>query len=235
MKEIMVAIDGSDGSRAAIDEAVELAAPLGAHITFVSVRKAPSSLLGTPNYECRLARDLGVARATVDAALKQAREAGIEARGEVLEGNAVDEILSFADNCGADLIVMGSRGHGALAGALLGSVSSGVVQHANVPVLVAKQSSAATAAGRLAKRPGGRRGHRPADRRGVRDGSRDGAGRDSRLLPRLASRAPAPGPPRHCDRRDDRGVRARPAEAGAGGRRNGGDRASVSRPASHWS
>ena len=111
-------------------------------MTFVSVRKAPSSLLGTPNYECRLARDLGLARARVDAALTQAREAGVEARGEVLEGNAVDEILSFADNCGADLIVIGSRGHGALAGALLGSVSSDVVQHANVPVLVAKQAPA---------------------------------------------------------------------------------------------
>ena len=228
MKEIMVAIDGSDGSRAAIDEAVELAGPLGAHITFASVRKAPSSLLGTPNYECRLARDLGVARATVDSALKQAREAGVEARGEVLEGNAVDEILSFADNCGADLIVMGSRGHGALAGALLGSVSSGVVQHANVPVLVAKQAPRASAASRLANGPGNR-GHRPADRRGVRDGSCDGAGRDSRLLPRLAGRALAPGPPRHCDRRDDGGVRARPAEARAGGRRNAGDRSRARR------
>ena len=140
MKEIMVAIDGSDGSLAAIDEAVDLAAPLGAHITFLSVRKAPSSLLGSPNYECRLARDLGVTRAAVDAALEKARRAGIEARGAVLEGNPVDEILSFADNCSADLIVMGSRGHGAFAGAMLGSVSSDVAQHANIPVLVTKQA-----------------------------------------------------------------------------------------------
>jgi nucleotide-binding universal stress UspA family protein len=141
MKEIMVAVDGSDGSRAAVDEAVELAGALGAHITFASVRKAPSSVLGTPYYECRLARDLGIARAVVNAGVERARRAGIEADGRVLEGSAVDEILSFADNSGADLIVMGSRGHGALAGALLGSVSDAVVQHSNVPVLVAKQAA----------------------------------------------------------------------------------------------
>jgi nucleotide-binding universal stress UspA family protein len=140
MKEILVAIDGSAGSRAAVDEAVELAGPLGAHVTFVSVRKAPSSLLGTPYYECRIARDLGVVRAAANSALERARRAGIEARAEILEGSAVDEILSFADNCRADLIVMGSRGHGALAGAVLGSVSSAVTQHANAPVLVTKQS-----------------------------------------------------------------------------------------------
>jgi len=141
MKEIVVAIDGSEGSEAAIKEAIQLASAVGAQLTFAYVRKPPSSLLGSPYYECHLARDLGWARAQVDAALDRAREASLEARGEVLEGNPVDEILSFADNSRADLIVMGSRGHGALAGALLGSVSSGVVQHANVPVLVAKQTA----------------------------------------------------------------------------------------------
>jgi nucleotide-binding universal stress UspA family protein len=140
MKEIMVAIDGSEGSAAAIDEAVGLARGLGAHLTFTYVRKPTSSLLGRPYYECHLARDLGTARATIDAAVRRAREAGLDARGEVLEGNAVDEILSFSDNTGADLLVMGSRGHGAIAGTLLGSVSSEVLRHANVPVLVTKQS-----------------------------------------------------------------------------------------------
>jgi nucleotide-binding universal stress UspA family protein len=142
MREFLVAIDGSEGSEAAIEEALELAHEGGTHVTFAFVRKPPSSLLGYPYYDRLLSTELGRARETIDAARSKAREAGIEARGEILEGDPTDEILSFADNDGADLIVMGSRGRGALAGALLGSVSSAVVQHASVPVLVAKERSA---------------------------------------------------------------------------------------------
>lgn len=142
MKEIVVAIDGSEGSEAAIDEALDLAKATAANVTFVCVRKAPSSLLGSPYYERLLLAELGRAREIVGDALTRAEDAGIEAGAEILEGDPADEILSFADNRSADLIVMGSRGHGALAGALLGSVSSAVAQHASVPVLVAKQVSA---------------------------------------------------------------------------------------------
>jgi nucleotide-binding universal stress UspA family protein len=141
MKEFLVAIDGSEGSDAAIDEALDLAQDVGAHITFAFVRKPPASLLGYPYYERLLTHEFATARETLDAAADRASDAGIDSESEVLEGDPVDEILSFADNRSADLIVMGSRGRGAFAGALLGSVSSGVVQHANVPVLVAKERS----------------------------------------------------------------------------------------------
>jgi len=139
MKEFLVAIDGSEGSDLAIDEALELAQAVGAQVTFAFVRKPPSSLLGSPYYERLLCTELGKARATLDAARRRALEAQVAMRSEIVEGDPVDEILSLADNRGVDLIVMGSRGRGALAGALLGSVSSDVLQHANVPVLVAKE------------------------------------------------------------------------------------------------
>ena len=87
MNALIVAVDGSEGSRAAVDEALALARGHGATLTFVCVRKPGSSIH-------------------------------------------------------ADLIVIGSRSHGALAGALLGSVSRAVVQHAHVPVLVAKHRPA---------------------------------------------------------------------------------------------
>jgi nucleotide-binding universal stress UspA family protein len=142
---LIVAVDGSEGSHAAVHEAVGLARDLGATLTFVFVRKPPSVLLGYPLYDRQVGYDLRRARQTIAEAIETAAAAGIQSDGEVVEGDPADEIVSLADNRHADLIVVGSRGHGAFAGALLGSVSRDVVQHAHVPVLVAKQRLVARA------------------------------------------------------------------------------------------
>jgi nucleotide-binding universal stress UspA family protein len=141
MKRFLVAVDGSEGSKAAIDEAIALARDRDASLTFVSVRRPPSSALGHPYYDRQLSHGLGHARQVIAEAVEAARTAGVDSAGEIVEGNAADEIVSLADNRDADLVIVGSRGHGALAGALLGSVSLEIVQHASVPVLVAKQRS----------------------------------------------------------------------------------------------
>ena len=140
-KTLIVGVDGSEGSRAAVDEELRLAGDLDATVTFVYVRKAPSLLLGDPYYARALSVDIAQARSAVAAAVDAATRSGIEADAEILEGDPCDELVSLADNRDADMIIVGSRGYGPLAGAVLGSVSRSVSQHANRPVVVAKQTA----------------------------------------------------------------------------------------------
>ena len=65
----------------------------------------------------------------------------------LLRGTTVTELTAYADELDADMIVIGSRGHGALTTALLGSVSLGVLRHTARPVLIVR-GHAATAAER---------------------------------------------------------------------------------------
>lgn len=62
----------------------------------------------------------------------------ITAKGRCLSGVPGDTILSAAQEIGADLIVMGSRGYGVIKGALLGSVSRFLTENAKCPVMIVK-------------------------------------------------------------------------------------------------
>jgi nucleotide-binding universal stress UspA family protein len=76
------------------------------------------------------------ARSALDRARRRAEEKGVGAQEEILEGNAAEQIVEIARARDAAMIVVGSRGLGAIAGALLGSVSSAVIHRADRPVLV---------------------------------------------------------------------------------------------------
>ena len=82
-------------------------------------------------------------RAPLDDAEQIAELAGVEASSKLLAGDPADEIVAYGDSQGVDLIVVGSRGHGALASLLLGSVSRGVLSESKRPVAVIRALAAA--------------------------------------------------------------------------------------------
>jgi nucleotide-binding universal stress UspA family protein len=129
---IVAAVDGSAASRAAIDEAVSLAAELDAPLVFVHVRRGPAGAFGEPVYQRRLTKKMARARRVLDRALAVAAGAGVSAEAETLEGSAMRRIAEFARDRGARLVVVGSRKR-----KFGRSVSSGVVRAAERPVIVA--------------------------------------------------------------------------------------------------
>ncbi len=139
MRRIVIAVDGSARGREAVETGVELARAAGAVATVVYVRHAPIPILGDPYYQRALSAELQRGRTAVDKAAAPAAEVGVESESEILEGDPAEEIIELAHLRDADLIVVGSRGLCAAAGALLGSVSRAVGRGAERPVLVVKQ------------------------------------------------------------------------------------------------
>ncbi len=130
---IVVGVDGSEPSKAALRWAARISAVIGAPIDAVLAWQLPSSLgWAYPRGDWSPLADaentLGV---TVDAVLAT-RPDGM--RLFVEEGNPAKVLLEHSK--GAELLVVGSRGHGGFVGLLLGSVSANCAEHATCPVLV---------------------------------------------------------------------------------------------------
>ena len=140
MRKILIATDGSPAAVEAVEFGLELAAEHGAEAIFVHVAPAvdviPLAGFGMTGAVPHRLNDLD--RAPLDAAVALADEHGVVATTKLLRGNTVDEIVAYADSLAADLTVVGSRGYGVIAGALLGSVSRGVLRESKRPVLVVR-------------------------------------------------------------------------------------------------
>jgi nucleotide-binding universal stress UspA family protein len=139
LKTIVVGVDGSEHAERALDWAIEAAKLRGARLVLLSAWHVPAIVYGAPGFAPQLEGRLDkpfeeVAEEVAGAAAKRAREAGAEAETSVRQGQAAEVLIEASG--GADLLVVGSRGHGGFAGLLLGSVSAQCAHHAKCPVLI---------------------------------------------------------------------------------------------------
>ena len=134
-RRILLAYDGSEGADKARELALTLARGGDVPVTVVVAFHALPRVT-TPSTDD--VEEIHEARALAEKVVQGLRDAGVEAEPDVLEGPAAEAILNAAEARGADLIVIGSRGLSQFKGLLLGSVSDRVIQHAGVPVLVAR-------------------------------------------------------------------------------------------------
>lgn len=150
MDRIVVGVDGSETSHAALRWAVEEARLRSARLVAVYAWSfIPPQPIGDPGMLAVPAGDLpgqleaesDAARVALDDAVDTVlgAETGIEVERKLVERDAGEALV--AESAGADLLVVGSHGRSGFRAALLGSVSRHVVDHAKCPVVVVKQST----------------------------------------------------------------------------------------------
>lgn len=143
-QNILVATDGSELSKKAIDSATDLAAAVGAElVALYVVPRYPVSYFegGITISTDEIARTekqwSEKGQAVVDAVQREAQAKGVKTKAVVIQSDMVAEsIMSAANKNNCDLIVMASHGRKGIKRVLLGSETQHVLTHSTVPVLV---------------------------------------------------------------------------------------------------
>jgi nucleotide-binding universal stress UspA family protein len=137
-EHILVAVDGSEHALEAVKEAVKLARAMHCKLTVVNVQLSFKTIHTKLYIKEDVIRDYQ--RELFENATKTAVEylqsQGVDYELKMLVGDPVQQISKAAKELEASYIVMGSRGMGLVKGAVLGSVSNGIIYEAKVPVLI---------------------------------------------------------------------------------------------------
>jgi nucleotide-binding universal stress UspA family protein len=140
---ILLATDGSKEAQLAATTAADLAEKTNSelHVVTVGPDLPLYELTEHPaDFEDVLRENRRQAKEMLEQQAKRIEESGATVKQTHLkEGRAEEEIVEVAEEIGAGLIVMGSRGHGRLRRALMGSVSDAVVRHAHCPVTIVRE------------------------------------------------------------------------------------------------
>ena len=138
-ERILLAVDGSEHSYKAAHTAADLARMMNSErLRIVVVYDPIPPYLGEPNLQNAIDARLNQAKDVLQKATDIVGEIPAEIHTELIEGDPAEAIIEVAKTRYSDVIVMGSRGLGRLAGLVLGSTSQKVVSHAPCPVLIVR-------------------------------------------------------------------------------------------------
>jgi len=160
--KILLAIDGSDTAARALDFLLRFPLPEGSSVTLLTVidelpfiDAETQELTGEHIEALHMVRNTlsEVARKNLDAAAERACDRGLAVETQLCTGDVAEEIIVAAEESQIDLLVVGSHGHSALGGFLLGSVSHRVLVHARCSVLLVKGAAAGMTSPATAEEP----------------------------------------------------------------------------------
>lgn len=143
--KILLAIDGSSFSQAALLSIIARPWPAGSEVKVLNVVEPPAVLMGRemdahdPEFEAVWKALREQSKAVVEKATQKLREANFAVSAQLVEGDPKSQIIDAADRWPADLIVVGSHGWKGLNRFLMGSVSQAVVRHAHCSVEVVRK------------------------------------------------------------------------------------------------
>ena len=138
-KKILIANDGSEGAKHALQVAIDLAKKYNAELHSISVEE------GVPHYAATIGEVEEFRREANeffkkinDEAVETARREGIELKTKVLAGHEVETIVNYAKDGKFDLLVIGFMGHSKIFGRVWGSTSQNITKLSPCTVIVVK-------------------------------------------------------------------------------------------------
>jgi nucleotide-binding universal stress UspA family protein len=146
MKQMIAALDLSPISDEVVNCAASIARAFSARLVLLHVAAPDPDFVGfdvgPQSVRDARARELRDEHRAFQQLAHVLRDSGVNAEAGLVQGPTVDTILEQAERQKADLLIVGSHGHGAVYRALLGSVSEGVLHRSKIPVLIIPARSA---------------------------------------------------------------------------------------------
>ena len=145
-RTILVPVDGSKQAEAILDHVEKLGKIQSAKVVLLKVEEEPillerDEVIDTARYRDEFEKRKKLSNAYLESLKARLREKGVQADTRLAYGIVVKTILAAADEIGADLIAIATHGMGGSLRVSYGSVAAGVIQAANIPILLVRTKS----------------------------------------------------------------------------------------------